>query len=198
MATVAALVTGCAVFKRGGGEQEAVTIAEVADPIPASEHEARLRAQVEGALEREQGDSGPGSAEVIARRPYYYREYAEFPSGTTAFDLAFNERDSRTSPYAAEVSYDKVRYSTRLHRSREDARADQNFLRDTGSETVSYEFRSGEWRKIGSLFVADRTEELVNGEWTQVNETVERTIAGEEPSDQGWFDRTMNRLQFWK
>jgi len=78
-----------------------------------------------------------------------------------------------------------------LHRKRGEAEQDANFLRDTGSETDTYELRNGKWVRVGSMFVATKSEENVNGEWLPVNETVKRTVAAEEQKARGgWFKRT--------
>ena len=178
----------------GSKGADGVRVTELADPVSASDREANLRELVRNELSANEARSGSASAELVARRPYYFREYAEYRGASGDFELDFRERDSRTAPYAAEVAYDKLRYSTRLHRNREQARADSNFLRDTGRETVSYEMRNGEWRKVGSFFVADRTEEQVDGEWVAVNESVLRTVVAEEPSRRGLWDR----VRFWR
>lgn len=188
------LAMGC---RTGGGSEDVVTVTEIADPLSPSEYEARLRDIVRERLAEERAASGPGSAELIHRRPYYYREYNELPQEPGGFDLEFSERESRTTPYSAEVSYPKIRYSTRLHRNRQAAVNDSNFLRDTGVETLSFEVRNGAWREIGSFFVADRTEELVDGEWVALNEQAVRTIPEEEASSRGWFSRTWDWLTFW-
>ena len=130
---------------------------------------------------------------VERRRPYYFKQYAEYPaSDEVAID--FQERDSRTTPYSAEVNLPKVRYATRLHRVREEAATDQNFLRDTGNETISFEFRNGRWVRLGSLFHAEKVEENVNGEWLPVREEVKRTVAAEEQNSEGWFGRTWSAI----
>ena len=104
------------------------------------------------------------------------------------------ERESRSAPLIADVVLAKQRFVTRLHRDRMEAQNDTNFLRDTGTETTTYELRNGGWVRVGSLFVASKSEENVNGEWAPVKETVERTVAAEEEKSQGWFGRTWSKI----
>jgi hypothetical protein len=86
-----------------------------------------------------------------------------------------------------------LRYATRMHRKRDQAQADGNFLRDTGAQTISYELRNGKWWRAGSLFVAEKTEEYVSGEWVPVQEEVQRTVAAEE-ENANWFNRTWSAI----
>jgi len=121
-------------------------------------------------------------------RPYYFKRYSEYPS-PEEIEVDIAEKDSQTSPYLAEVVIPKVRYATRLHRNRDDAAADQNYFRNTGSETISYEFRNGRWLRLGSLFHATKVEENVNGEWLPLREEVKQTLS-ESQQEQGWFSRS--------
>ena len=99
------------------------------------------------------------------------------------------ETESRTVPYRASVKVDKQRYATKLHRKREDAVADSNYARDTGKETLTFEMRNGRWYRAGSLFVAEKTEEYINGEWVPAKEEVERTVAAEDEQAGSWWQR---------
>lgn len=159
----------------------------------AEEYQTRLRERVEVELSEARTQQGAENTELIFKRPYYYREYTEYPGGVGVYSLDFTEKESRTTPMTAELEVEKVRYSTRPRTSREEARGDENFLRSTGIDTISYELRSGEWRPVGSLFLASATEENKDGTWVQIHE--QRRLTGsltEEPTS--WWQK----LKFWE
>lgn len=161
-------------------------------------YESVSRAQYEQGLEetleayiRDEENTG-NQDRVIRRRPYYLKEYAEYPQGVQGADITMHETDSVTAPYTAEVTIPKIRYATQLHRNKSDAQADDAFLRDTGIETLNFELRGGKWRRVGGLFVPDRTEEYVDGGWESVVREVERRA--EPDYEPGWFERTWRRI----
>lgn len=160
---------------------------EAADPTAdRAEQESRLRRLVQKGINDARADAD-GRQEVIYKRPYYFRTYDVYPSDD--FEIAIRQTDTRTAPIVADVYIEKQRFSTRMHRRREDAAADLNYLRDTGTEKLTYEMRNGRWTRAGSFFVADRTEEQINGEWVPLKEEVQRTLAAEEEQE-GWWQRT--------
>ena len=126
-------------------------------------------------------------------RSYYYKEYYEFPGNEGVYSLDFTEKESRTTPLTAELEVEKVRYATRLKTDRDAVQGDDGYLRSHGINYISYELRNGEWRRVGDLFLADKTEESVDGEWRQIKEE-KRPTALVEAESKGWFDR----LKFWK
>lgn len=153
-----------------------------------SDRESALRASVQTYMERNSGDEN----RLVRYRPYFYKEYSVYPKSADSADVTITETDTRLRPYLATVKVPKVRYATRLHRERGEAQSDSNFLRDTGVETLSYEYRGEQWHKTGSLFVAEKTEELVAGEWQALEEKPQRTVAAEEEQAQGWLSRIWN------
>lgn len=168
----------------GGGES---------DTSAADEYEVRLRSMVERELESAHREQGKSSAKVSFKRPYYFREYAVYSDEVNDFELDFTERDSRIAPLTANMTVDKVRFATRFHAKKDEARADDNFLRGTGTETVSYELRNGRWHRVGSLYVANTSEEFVDGVWQPILELPSRPESEpEEPK--GWWQR----LMFWR
>lgn len=189
-------LAACAIFGRSGGGSGTPIALEDVEQTPISERREEIRRIAQREFEEAAG-SGPRNSEVLQQRPYFFKEYVEFPEGTDNFRLEIRELESQAVPYAAEAAIDQVRYTTRFHRSREEAIADDNFLRDTGTLNVTYEWRNGQWRRVASFFVADRTEELVDGQWVQVEKPPQRAVP-EERGDEGWFNRTMRRLQFWR
>jgi len=128
----------------------------------------------------------------VFRRPYFFKEYSVYPDGADEFDADIRETESRTAPVVANVTLEKQRFATRLHRKRAEAAADENFLRDTGVETMTFEWRGGQWKRVGTLFVAEKTEEYVNGEWVPPQEEIQRTVAEEERP--GWWGRTWGKI----
>lgn len=153
---------------------------------------ADLRSEVHKRIEIGLRTVGEDKQRVQFRSPYWYKEYAEYPGGSDTFEVETVATQSRTAPMTATVTLDKIRYSTRLHRERSEAVNDENFLRDTGTERLSYEHQNGRWIFNGGTFVADKSEELVNGAWVAVEETVQRTVAAEEKP--GWFGRTWSTI----
>jgi hypothetical protein len=155
---------------------------EVTDVADA---EAVLRSTVDRMLSG--ADSGPGSARLIHAKPYYFKEYVVYPDGAGSFELEIRETSSKTKPYVAEVSHAKVRYATRLRRKREDAQGDGAFRRGTGTETVSFVLRNSRWIETGRLFVAEKVEEQVNGEWVPLREEVQSLMTVDQEDDGGFL-----------
>lgn len=142
-------------------------------------------------LVQSSGDANRGK--LIQRQPYYFKEYEVYPDGPDAFEITIRETESRTAPRVAEVVLNKQRFATRLHRKKSDAQEDAKFLRASGRETLTFEFRNGKWIRAGSLFVANRVEENVNGEWTLLQEETEPTVGSQEPSG-SWLSRVWSNL----
>jgi len=151
-----------------------------------------LRGEIRKRIEISERTIAEDKQDVIHRAPYWYKEYAEYPDGSSTFEVETAKTESRTAPMTAVVTLNKVRFSTRLHRERSEAVADENFLRDTGTERLSLEYRNGRWILNGGTYVAERSEELIAGQWVPVEETVTRTVAAEEKP--GWFSRTWSTL----
>lgn len=177
----------CVSCARNGG----TTAEPVVSVATQGDYEAELRDAVRAYLQQEDR----AQPELLSERPYHYKVYAQYPEGLESFEIDLLEQESRTTPMLAEVTIEKIRFSTRLHRDRNEAAADETFYRDTGTETVTFELRNGRWRRSGSLFVADRTEEYVNGQWVAVQAPPPRTVPGEEPQE-GFFRRTFGWLPF--
>jgi len=187
--SIVAVLPACSRFGRGGGGS--VPAATASETVSAENLEAGLRDLAREFIAGAGGEDGRGT--VIKRKPYYYKEYALYPDGAGDIQMDIQEQDSRTVPYVAQVTVSKQRFATKLHRKRDEAVADSNFLRDTGTETLTYELRSQRWWRVGSLFVAERTEEFVNGEWVPAKEEVERTVA-EEEKEGNWFSRAWSTI----
>ena len=168
--------------------------ASLTQPVedPSADRVAALRAEVRKRIEISARTQAEDKQRIQFRSPYWFKEYAEYPGGSDTFEVETTNTESRTSPMTAAVTVDRLRFSTRLHRERNEAVDDDNFLRDTGTERLNYEFRNGRWLLNGSTFVADKSEELVGGAWMPVEETQQRTVAAEEKP--GWFGRTWSTL----
>lgn len=161
--------------------------------ISIAQREAELSGVAENYLEDLANSSSAGRSRVVSRKPYFYKTYAEYPEGTGQISTTVTERDSRTSPFLGEVRLAKVRYVTHLHRNRDVARDDTDYVRDTGVETLSFEYRNEEWHRIGSLFIAQRTEEFRGGVWVPMVEVSSRSTSVEQPRKSFW-----KRMQFWR
>lgn len=189
------LLSSCASFRGGGSDSPKVTEAGEALAANASESETReqLLRQVQSHITQAEADGKADQDRVIRKRPYFYKEYSEYPSSATDADITMTETESRTAPLIADVKLARTRYSTRLHRGRDEARIDDSFIRDTGTETLTYELRNGRWVRVGSFFLSEGAEEQVNGAWVPVEREVERTVQAEEPKP-GWFSRTISMI----
>lgn len=159
---VMAFANGCAKDKHRSNETGLRD-----DTYTASEEEARdrLKNLVNEKIESEKQYDDTAGVPVIYRRPFYFREYGVYPDGANGFEVEFRENDSRTNPLLAEVKLNKVRYSTQMYRKYNQAASDINFLRDTGSETLFFEWRNGRWHQTGAVFNAQSTDEMIDGEW---------------------------------
>ncbi len=179
------VLPGC---KGNGGPDPAVA------PVDSAEdYEQQLRDLVLTSVERERNASGEGSARLLQSKPFFYKEYWVLPAEEPVYSADFTEKESLSIPRTAEVELEKTRFATRVRRDRGEARADENYLRSTGIEQSSYELRHGEWRRVGSLFLAQKTEELRDGEWVQVEERREIITIDEESPTGFW-----QRLKFWR
>ena len=177
--------SGCKTHKSNNINTAVVTTEDAGSN--REELEASLRALVEKEVTIANRTSKTNRDELVNRKPYWYREYVEYTDGTSNMQVKLIETESLSRPYQAEVSLDKVRFATRLHRERKRALEDSSYLRDTGTEVLSYELRGNRWSRTGSMFVAERTEEQVNGTWTPVNE--QETIAVQAEESTGFLNK---------
>lgn len=179
-------LSGCAftrdLFGRDAKPDRAEVVAAGSGPS-TGDHEARLRSAVESMIA-----STNTTPQFIRNKPYFYKEYEVYPAESSNYTVDLTEKDSRTVPYIADVRLPKVRYATKMHRNRGEARDDTNFFRETGTEVRTYELRYGDWFFVGSMFQVDTKEEQINGEWVPAQEEVVKAVA-DEPS-QGWLGRT--------
>jgi hypothetical protein len=164
--------------------------AESLEPPQAGKYTEALLKQVRRYTESV-NRSSDGSG-VIRKKPYFYREYGEYPAAPSETDISIQETESRTRPFLADVKLDKVRYVTRLHRERREAREDTDFLRQTGEETQTWVFQNGKWKRAGAMFVTEKIEEKQDGNWLlwEKEEPVFETGAEEK----GWLRRTWSRI----
>lgn len=173
-----------------GGKSATTAAAPPSAPVSGDEdREARLRESVDSYIQATGKSSDDATGKLEHKKPYYFKEYYLYPSGSAQANVDIQETESLTVPYRASVKVDKQRYSTKLHRKRDEAMADSNYARDTGKETLTFEMRNGRWYRAGSMFVAEKTEEFVNGEWVPAQEEVERTVAAEEAKAGSWWTR---------
>lgn len=190
------LLSSCASL-RGGDKADSGSEPRVEEALAVtateSESRAELLRQVQLHIDQTEAKGRGDEDRVIRKRPYFYKEYSDYAASAGDADVTLTETESRTSPYVADVKLERTRYATRLHRSRDDARIDDSYLRDTGTETLTYELRNGRWVRVGSFFLSELTEEEVNGQWSPVQRVVERTVQAEEPQ-KGWFGRTMSLI----
>lgn len=165
---------------------------ETAPVNPEQDQEEELRKVVRRQLEIAARESTEERMEVQRMHPYWYRAYSEYPEGTEAFTVRLQETESRTTPYKGEVTLPKVRYATKFHNDRSDAQADSDLIRHTGEETLAFELRHGRWALLGSTFIAEKSEQNVNGTWVPVKTEEQPTFPEEE--NEGWFKRVWGNV----
>ena len=191
---LALMLTGCA---RGAWWKErpadgpgSTAERTTADQAVRENHERALDRVVQETVAAAPTTADNGHGRFVRRKPYSYKEYEVYPEGDRGAQRLVTETESRTAPYIADVTLRKVRYATALHRKREDARKDDNYLRHTGTETLSYEYRNGKWVLLGRLFVVEKTDENVNGEWVPVKKSVVGPASpSEEKESAPWWHR---------
>lgn len=187
----AATLCSCSIFRHDQAKGEAVApvvASAAAAPVSDSDREAALLKTVQQNIDEanQQGNDQRGS--VIQRKPFFFKAYDVYSGSAKDAKVVIQEKDSHSLPYVADVTLDKQRFATKLYRKRAEAEADSSFRRETGSETVTYEFRNGKWKRAGSLFVADKTEEQVNGNWAAVKEEPKPAAIKTEQT-RGWLGR---------
>lgn len=174
---------------------QAAPVADATDiQVLREDHEAALEQMVKQRVAATPSTADRHQGRLVRRKPYFYREYVNYPEGPDSLKTLITETESRTAPYIANVKLSKVRYATRFHRKKDQARNDENYFRSTGVETLTYEYRNGKWVLLGSFFNVDETQENVNGEWVPLEAQVQRALAGEDREKKGWFGRTWSRL----
>ena len=131
---------------------------------------------------------------MVRYKPYFCKVYECYPEGPDAFDFSLRETESRTTPIVANVTARKIRYATRLHHKREDARQDDTLIRESGMETMTFELRHNQWVRVGGLFVSERKERSVEGRWIPVEEEAEQASGAEGADEKGRLGRFWSRL----
>lgn len=186
---VAMLGVGCA----SKGEYIPPATSERVASDDLAEREAQLRDLVKRRRIQEAHARDENRDDVKRDNPYFYKEYADYPDGEN-IEIQFQETESKASPLLASVVLPKIRYSTRLHRERQSAVMDTNFFRDTGYETQEYALRNGRWVSLGNTFVAESSEQQVNGVWEPVREEIEERTTPATESGGGWLKRTWSAI----
>jgi len=152
----------------------------------AADYSAELRSLVQQSMETANRDQERLQKEVVKSHPYYYKEYSVYDDPGQAFEVVMHKTESRMRPYLADVKLTKTRYSTRLARKYKEAKADEAFFRDRGQETLTYQWRNNQWKQVGSLFVTEKSEEFVNGEWVPRRMEIKHLYEEDEETE-GWW-----------
>ena len=193
---LALTLAACARF---GGRSDRADKAEAGNGPAAAEAdrddlETTLRRAVRRRIEAAPDTASDRHGTLVRRRPYFCKEYDVYPDGDRDPSVLITETESRTAPYMASVKVAKQRYATKYRRNKDEARADGNFLRSTGVETLSYEYRGGRWTLRGSFLLIDKTEENIPGEWVPVQPQVPQGAAADAPERKGWWGRTWSTI----
>ncbi|MFP6582292.1 MAG: hypothetical protein VCD00_07020 [Candidatus Hydrogenedentota bacterium] len=187
--TIVATTSGCAMFRFGGSSSDS---GFTGTTISDFERDAKLRELIDRSLRDAQRADTPGAAELVFRRPYYYREYVNYSDGVEEYDVETIASDSRITPYTAQVRLNKERFTTRFDKKKDRARSNSNFYASRGHETRSYELRHGRWRETGTLFIAEETDDTLKRDTPEFDEVLLGGGASDE--SKGFW----NRLLFWR
>jgi hypothetical protein len=186
-------LTGCSIF-RGGPSAES-RLSEGAKIDYAAELDAMVKRYIRSSLNH----SSPASADFVTNKPDFFKEYVSYPQGEEEFDVEIRERESLSAPYQALVKVPKIRYATPIAKSRDAARRETRFIKSTGTETISFEYRSSRWYRMGSFFVADTTEIQVGDQWTPVEtSSISTEGVSTEDDQEGFWGRTWRRMKIWQ
>jgi hypothetical protein len=192
-------VTGCA----GGGKNVTTSATDTRVERSLEELEELLRARMQNEIKKNESYNSPGTAKFNGQKTSYYKEYYSYPDGDNFVVVEVQPRDSRTIPYQGTIKIAKETYATKIHGQRDTARKDEAYQKDSGFETVSFEWRNGDWYRRGALFVAVTSEKEVDGTWVSQSTNLPRTenYRDEEAPDlveKGFFGRMSDRVLFWR
>lgn len=199
LCVVVVSMISCASGKEKGNRTGAQSNAPAIEAMSQAAYEATLRTVARKDMVRAMNRRSEGRSRVIVEKPYFYKEYTEYPDGPDDFEVELKSIDSRATPMLGDVRASKYRYATKLHRTKDAARDDYRFFRSTGVERISYQYMNGQWRRVGSLYMAQTTQEQVNGEWQALRENPTAGLVTE-PSQKAKsrFGRVWDRIRFWK
>lgn len=190
------ILVACSVLA-GCASRRAEYVPPVMSEPVAGEDTAQREAQLRDLVQRRriQASHAREEAQQTVKRkpPYFFKEYSTYPESSD-IRIELQQTESRSNPLRASVEVPKVRFTTRLHRSRDDALRDTNFFRDTGRETQEYILRNGRWVSIGNTFVADVSEMQVDGQWVPLQEEEPVRVTPEADDQGGWFRRAWDRV----
>ena len=187
-----ASLCSCSIFRSGKSEGGSIAPVAAGPAVSDSDREAALLKTVRQAIDSANRQGAGQRNAAVQRKPYFFKAYDTYPGSADDAKVVIQEKDSHSLPYVADVTLEKQRFATKLHHKRMDAERDSSFLRETGAETVTYEYRNAKWKRAGSLFVAEKTEEQVNGEWAAVKEEPKPAIKSEET--RGWLSRAWSAI----
>lgn len=183
---VCVAILGCA----SNGAERVSSGADVSTASDISEHEAVVERMVRRHIESVGTEADRQDAKLVFDRPYYFREYNAYPDGTDGFTVDIQRRESRTTPLEAQVELERERYTTDPTRKKKDAKDDAFFVRHVGTETITYAYENGRWKRTGSLFVTGPEQLQVAGEWRtpEYDEPILPEVT-QPPEDRGFFRR---------
>lgn len=162
-----------------------------------------LRTHMKSEINKNASHNSPDSAVFNSQKQSYFKEYYSYPDADEFVVVQVQPRDSRTIPYHGTIKIAKIRYATKIHAQRDTARRDETYQKDSGFETISFEWRNGAWYRRGGLFVAVTSEKEVDGAWVVETNNKPRTenYRDEEAPDlveKGFFGRMSDRVMFWR
>jgi len=199
---VISVASGC---KGGGGDKKKLSkaSAESREEYSIATLTELLHEEMEKEIKDKRSHRSPGTAVFNGEKASYFKEYYEYPDGDEFVIVNVQPRDSRTIPYQGTVRIAKIRYATKIHGQKDTARRDDVYQKDSGFETLSFEWRNGDWYRRGGLFVAVESEDLVDGEWVSIATNKPRTenYRDDEAPDlvkKSFLGRMSDRMLFWR
>ncbi len=190
------VLASCALMSRERKpEPEAPEVSEDAREILSEEQIAlsQLRGTVNSEIALSEATRGAQTNLVRYDHPYYHVSFEIFPDGEGNFSSSVAETGQSLTPWSGTVIIRKVKVSTRFHRNRADAAADENLIRDEGVERRRYQYQNGRWVLQHSVFEVTRTEVLEGDLWVAPVEPVTRFADEERGIVSNWIQRIFRR-----
>jgi len=183
----------CGVFRGGRGStvksQSASVVAATQD-----DHDATMKAAIANHIKKNRQVNSAQDAPVIKYDPYFVREYSEYQGSASSAVIKYRDTESRMSPRVADVTLKKIRYVTEMHRKRKNAIADNVFFRETGKETLSFQWRNNRWVQVAGIFIIDKKERHADGKWELVEPAPPKKDILAAPPRRGIFGRIFGDL----
>lgn len=120
---------------------------------------------------------------------YYYKYYEDFPEGAENIRVSVTPTETFNPAFKGEAKYQKIRYQTRYTTSESRASADDDFIRDEGTQNETHEFDGTKWNLTSSVFKVTKTSVYRQDRWRSSRGRLRRV---EEEQPDLFVDRVRN------